>query len=632
MSESYWQKVTRSRVTRRRALAGASGLGAGAVALSLVGCGGGESESGGGGEQAKELGGLLHTPKDTTSSAKAGGTFKSYLAADVPTFDLHQTTSFSPANQIGVYGYQRLFKYVPGKYPEPSKGDVEGDAVESYEYNGDKTQLTLKIRPNLKLDPRAPTSGRLLDAEDVKFSWNRFASFSPFRTDLLYDAAKTPESAIESVSTPDKFTAVLKLHQPDPELLKLLAFERLFWVMPREADGGFDPRGDVRGSGPYTLQENRPSAFRVWAKNPDYYVKGRPFPDRIEQPIVTEYASRLAQFKAGNIWPSIVVQEDAVPTKRDNPVLLMVQADAWSIYPTSTVAFGFGAGDTPWKDERMRQAVSMVLDRELVIDVIGNRETFAKDGVDIDPRYNTVIGPGAEGYWLDPKDSKKFGEWSKVYTFNVAEAKKLMSAAGFPNGVDTLFSYNGGSQYGASYTRVAELLSGMLTESGIRAKLDPREYQNDWVPNYHYGYTKAYHPGKTEFKGFTGLIYRAITGYPTVPLQVYSVYNSGAARFQGMTPNGLKAENGDAAINDLTNKIRREFDAKKQQEMVHDLQQQMAKLSYDVPFPYSSRGVGVYWPVIGNLGAYRAAPAGSAPAETAINWWIDDTQPPLKKA
>jgi ABC-type transport system substrate-binding protein len=309
----------------------------------------------------------------------------------------------------------------------------------------------------------------------------------------------------------------------------------------------------------------------------------------------------------------------------------MLQSDSYPIYPLSTLAFGYGAGDTPWKDERMRQAVSMLLDRELIVDVNGNRQKFADDGVDISPRYNSVVGPGAEGYWIDPQDSKKFGEWSKVYTFNVTEAKKLMSAAGYANGVDSLLHYNGGTTYGAAYTRTAELLQGMLSENGVRAKLDPREYQNDWVPNYHYGYTKGYDKSRTSYKGFTGIIYRAITGYPTVPLQVFSVYNSGAIRFQGMTTNGQNAQDGDPAINDLTNKIRREFDVKKQQEMTQELQRTMAKLSYDVPFPYAALGVGVYWPVIGNLGAFRGAPAGSAPVETTIHWWIDTTKEPLAK-
>jgi peptide/nickel transport system substrate-binding protein len=626
---SYWERVTSSRLSRRRALAGAAGVGIGATALSLVGCGGGSKSESGGASSGGTDSGLVYRPVDTTSQAKPGGTFKSYLTADVTTFDLLATTSFSASALIGVYAYQRLFKYVPGKYPELSRGEAEGDAVESYEYSGDKLQLTLKIRPNLKLDPRAPTNGRPLDAEDVVFSWNKFVRVSPFHADLAYNADTSPGAPVESVSAPDKNTVVMKLKQPDPELVKLLAFERLFWVMPRESDGGFDPKGEIRGSGPWFLDQNTPSAFRSWTKNPDYYVKGRPFADKLEQPIVTEYATRLSQFKAGNIWNSVVTQEDAIPTKKDNPVLLLTQADSYPIYP-STLAFGYGAGDTPWKDERMRRAVSMVMDRELIIDVDSNRKSFADQGVDLKPRIHTVIGCGAEGYWADPTD-KKNESWASVYSYNLAEAKKLMSAAGFPNGVDTLLHFNGESQYGQVYTNRAQLIAGMLADGGVRAKLDPRPYQNDWVPNYHYGYTKAYDPKRTTFKGFTGIIYRAVTGYPTVATQIYSNYDAAGTRFEGATPNGQNPQDGDPEVNALIDKIRREFDENKQRSLAQDLQKMMAQKSYHIPYgPYAALGVGVNWPVIGNLGVYTGAPAGSPAAETAIHWWIRTDQPPLK--
>jgi hypothetical protein len=86
-------------------------------------------------------------------------------------------------------------------------------------------------------------------------------------------------------------------------------------------------------------------------------------------------------------------------------------------------------------------------------------------------------------------------------------------------------------------------------------------------------------------------------------------------------------------VNDITNKIRREFDVKRQQELAADLQRMLAKASYHIPYgPFAALSVGVYWPVIGNLGVYRGAPAGSAAAETAIHWWIDDTKKPLAQS
>jgi hypothetical protein len=67
---------------------------------------------------------------------------------------------------------------------------------------------------------------------------------------------------------------------------------------------------------------------------------------------VLEYAQRLAQFRAGNIWPTIATQDDILPLKNDIPSLLIRQGD---FGPTPVmVSFGY-EGDSPFKDQRVRQ-------------------------------------------------------------------------------------------------------------------------------------------------------------------------------------------------------------------------------------------------------------------------------------
>ena len=314
--------------------------------------------------------------------------------------------------------------------------------------------------------------------------------------------------------------------------------------MPRESDGGFDPKGTVRGYGPYTLEEYRPSSLYTWKKNPNYYVKGRPFFDGVENPIVPEYATRLSQFKAGNTWLNQANQLDVIQTKKDDQRLLLRQGETFTSNPSSAYVFGY-EGNSPFKDERVRQAVSMLIDRELMTDTIGGRESFAKEGLDVPTRYHTVVGAGWEGYWVDPQDEKKFGPNAKYLALNIAEAKKLLSAAGFANGVDANFYYVAGAIYGAAYTNVANIIPGMLAEGGIRLKQDPKEYQTDWLPGYYYGYAQG------EKKGSNGMIYIAERSYPTVAGQLFATMHKDGPRFHGMSPNGLNAKDGDPQVNSM---------------------------------------------------------------------------------
>lgn len=626
-SNGYWNRYVESRTSRRRALTGAAGIAAGGVALSMIGCGGSDDSKP---QESLDPSGLLTFPVDTTAQAKPGGVLKHFDTADVTTFDPIATTSFSAQSRIAAYTYPRMVKFKTGKFPDFASGEVEGDLAESFEVTGDRLQVTFRIRQGLKWDSRAPTSGRVIDAQDVMATWNRYSKLSTSRGNLVYDPSSAPTAPVESMSSPDARTIVLKLKQPDASLLPLFGW-RSFYVMPREADGGFDPKGETRGYGPWLLTEYSPGTLRVWSKNPEYYLKGRPYPDKVEVPILPEYATRLAQFKAGNIYTSVAQPDDVIQTKRDIPQSELRQGESFSTVP-SDLGFGF-AGESPWKDERLRQAVSMLLDRELMIDTIGGRENFRKQGIELPARYHSVIGAGWDGYWMDPQDEKKFGPNAKVYTYDPAEAKKLMTAAGFPNGLDTTLFFNGGTNYGTAYSRGAEVVAGLLTDGGIRTKLGPKEYQNDWLPNYHYAYGLQWRAGKP-VTGFDGLAFRAVSGYPTVASQIFQNLHRDGAEFEGATPDGRNAEQGDPEVNTMIERIKREFDIKKQQELSQEFQRFMAKKSYSIPcLPYATLAFSLNWPVIGNMSVYRSWPGGSGSiTESNMDWWIDTSKPPIARA
>src|SRR5262245_47619171 len=151
---NYWHRVLSNRMTRRRALA-ATSAGAAAAAF-LAACGGGSSDKG----PVKDPQGLLAKIEDTSKQAKPGGIWPSALNADLPTLDPNQTTSGSA---LAPYGYSRLFLYRPAPFPELPKGEVDPDVAESSEQSPDGLTVTVKLRGDVKLDPRPPTSSRLLN-------------------------------------------------------------------------------------------------------------------------------------------------------------------------------------------------------------------------------------------------------------------------------------------------------------------------------------------------------------------------------------------------------------------------------------------------------------------------------------
>jgi len=186
----YWNRVTNSRLSRRRAIVT---TGAGALGAAFLAACGGSSTNGGGDSGSKDTkpasdkSGLIYEPVDTTAQAKSGGTIKTVYTADVLHFDALLSNSSSTVNDAAVFTYPRMLKYAVTKYPKPNEGGVEGDAMESFEVSPDKLTYTFKMRQGMKWDPKAPTSGRAIDAQDVLFSWNKFAKLNPSAPNLAYE-------------------------------------------------------------------------------------------------------------------------------------------------------------------------------------------------------------------------------------------------------------------------------------------------------------------------------------------------------------------------------------------------------------------------------------------------------------
>jgi ABC-type transport system substrate-binding protein len=293
-------------------------------------------------------------------------------------------------------------------------------------------------------------------------------------------------------------------------------------------------------------------------------------------------------------------------------------------YPAAgyNLAFGYEA-DSPFRDRRVRQAVSMLVDRDAMADVIGGRERFRKAGLNVEARTAGLVGPAWETYWIDPADESKFGAGAQNLRFNPEAAKSLLAAAGLVNGLDTDLYYadERGAERALEYTTAATILPQMLGEGGVRVRPAPRNYATDYLPNYHFAYVLG------ERKGFNGLVLRPETAYPTVGLWLNTLLNPEGARFVGATVDGTNAGRGDPALTSMLNGLRGEFDADRLRERVQAVARYTAGAAYAIPVNPFTLPFSVIWPVIGNYGFYRSNTA----VESALQWWVDTSKPPLRQ-
>lgn len=432
----------------------------GAASVSVVGC---RDDGNAGSSRLDDKSGLLHAPEDSTARAVPGGTLPAYFTADIPSFD--GMTSLSGLTTLhNEYAYSRLvnFHVFNAAKGEKLDGTLDPYAAESWEMSGDGTQYTFKIRPNGGLDPRPPTNSRVLDAEDVVFSWNRFKATHRARGLLSHEV--NTNAPILSISAADARTVVMKLAYPSASVLSALAFSFYLMIQPREAEGGFDPRQTMRGSGPWMLTGHEPSVSFTYRRNPNFYYSDRPFIEAISAPIIQEYAQGLAQLTAGNLYSYAVRQEDILQAKQQAPPLDMMTQDTFNRAASSIIFFSFKPGSI-FRDDRVRQAMSMLIDRDLYIETVFNVSKFEAQGLPAPRRWATILPIGEDAFWLDPRGDD-FGPNAKYYKYNPSEAKKLLRAAAGELPIREQFTYIAGNEYGPDYRKDAEIFQGMWQANG----------------------------------------------------------------------------------------------------------------------------------------------------------------------
>ena len=591
METNYWSSVLASRrLSRRRALAASVGAGAGALALSLTGCG----SDGGGGEQAS---GLLGKAEDTTKSAKAGGTWPSAYAEDIINMDPIINNASPTFTQL-MPVYSQLLRAGIDTETRPGAEAITGDAAESWELSPDGTRITLKLRQNMKWDPRPPTNGRVLTSADVKWSWDKFAAIGNSGAELV--RSRNPDAPVDSIEVPDARTVVLKMAFPYANIIDLLSNSQNFYVMP--ADDNFNFKTDMRGTGPYILENFRPSSGVTFKKNPDWYDKPRPYFDVLERTLISDYAQALAQFKTGSIWhlgapgqPDIR-PEDVLATKREHPdMVLLPELDI----EASARFTNFSKKDTSvFKDVRIRRALAMMVDRDLYTEAFYNVQQFKDAGLPVHVYWHSHLAAGLPE-WVDPRGNA-LGEGAKYFQLNPAEARKLVEAAGLKTPVTAPFGYFTDRAF--EEVKANEVLAAMMSEGGIfNITLDGLLYDSSWrVARQSAG------------MGFDGLVaHRAAALSADVILT------------QKYTPNGRNSVSTKPIpiVTDLVLKQKTEIDPHKRTEIVQEIQRQLALEWPDISWAGTAPGFTLRWPWLMNHGVFIE---GNGSAKSFVYAWYDE--------
>ncbi len=402
----------------------------GAAGFVLIGCGG-----------SKQGGLLTPGPTGATGQPVRGGTLRTSYPSSILSLDPH--------NAEGLLTAADFYSYVI--HATDWKGNV-GDLAESWEMPDDVT-WTFKIRNDVRFQNVAPANGRALVAGDIVKSYDRMKS--------MPGVPQAWTDWIIGYSAPDDYTFSLTTRDPRWAVLLTLG-SPIAAIVPVEAADSLSTQ--VVGSGPFMLTDYRPNDGVSMVRNPTYY-QDYPYVDGQSIKVITDDATVQAAFRSGQIDVYNATNKPSADAVKDVSGA-STQKYLQSIYMTFILN---GSKLAAFKDERVREAVDLALDRNQMIEKI----CFG-DGELAGPI------PPSGGNEALPKE-----EIEAAYTRDVSKAKSLLSAAGADGLSFTLTFVSSPDQ-----ADLASLIKSNLAEAGITANLAERD-QGTWISEYYSGSFEA---------------------------------------------------------------------------------------------------------------------------------------------
>jgi peptide/nickel transport system substrate-binding protein len=319
---------------------------------------------------------------------------------------------------------------------------------------GDPTVWEFKLRPNVKFH-----DGAAFTADDVVFSIERARADTSDMKSLL--------SSVESVSIVDDLTVRIKTKGPDPLLPNNLTD---IFIMDRgwcethgvtrvqDAKAGQESFTAVNsnGTGPYALVSRQKDSQTILRRNEGYWGRAE-FPLGISEIVyrpIPDNAQRIAALLSGNVDFVQDVPVDDIQRLNAVPgIRLNTGPENRSIFlglnvGSRELALSDIKGRNPFADRRVREAVSMALDREAIRRTVMRGQSVPA---------GVIVPPFSNGYSRD---------LDRPPPFDVGKARALLREAGYPNGFSvTLHCSN--DRY-VNDEGLCHVIAEMLTEIAIK--------------------------------------------------------------------------------------------------------------------------------------------------------------------
>ena len=308
--------------------------------------------------------------------------------------------------------------------------------------------------------------GSTLTSDDVKFSFERmFTPATAAKSTYMYDMIKGAKAMLageatelEGIVIEDDTHFSFVLEYPMATFVKNLGINYAD-IFPRkactEAGDKWGQGTDIIGTGPYKVKENDDTTKVVLERFDDYH-DGTPKLDRIEVTFIDDVNTKMMNFKNGDIDYCDLDASLLTQYQQDNDVKDLIT----KYTPLGTYIVNLNLNSENLKDARVRQALSLAINRQEIIDTICSGSGVVPSG---------FLNPGVPG----------FDENAPELEYNVDKAKALMAEAGV-----TSMSLKASVRSTGNYQKVMVAVQSYWKEIGVDLEVntvDAGVWSSDWA-------------------------------------------------------------------------------------------------------------------------------------------------------
>ena len=373
----------------------------------------------------------------------AGGTLVKIVQPEPPSLASYLSTS-GPIGLVAPKIYEGLLDYDKDLNPVPA-------LAESFEVSEDGKTVTFNLQKGVTWHDGEPFT-----SADVKFTVMEVLS-------QVHPRGPNSFKEVTDIETPDEHTAIFKLANPAPYMMRALsAYESP--MVPKHLLEGQDVRdadlaNNPVGTGPFKFVEWKKGQYIRLDKNEDYWQEGKPYLDRLVGRFIPDASTRTAAMENGEVHYGAfgAIPNVDVVRLRDMDHIGVTTDGYAMINPVSLIEFD--TTKPPFDQPAIRQAISMALDRQFLIDNIWFG--YGKPATSALSSNFSATGLYAEGMPNYPGSP------------DLDAANKLLDEAGFEANADGVraSAVLDLIPYGEDWRRAGEYMKQALADIGIELEL-----------------------------------------------------------------------------------------------------------------------------------------------------------------